>query len=160
MKENGFTLVELMIVIVVIGVLATVAMPKFQTAAGKAKAAEAPQVLIAIAGAQEAYRILKGEYLDLDNSTNLDNWQMLGIRVPQERYFRYVATAATGTPGDPNDQLDFGTPPEFLATATLIRSIASAKADDIITIDHKNKRDASDGLKPLIPTFLNSGTTP
>jgi prepilin-type N-terminal cleavage/methylation domain-containing protein len=44
-KKQGFTLIELMVVIVIIGVLASLAIPRFTEASAKAKMSEAPLVL-------------------------------------------------------------------------------------------------------------------
>jgi prepilin-type N-terminal cleavage/methylation domain-containing protein len=43
-SKQGFTLIELMVVIVIIGVLASLAIPRFTEASDKAKAAEAPRI--------------------------------------------------------------------------------------------------------------------
>lgn len=52
---NGFTLIELMVVIVIIGILATLAVPKFNDASLKAKVSEGPSVLKTFESAQFAY---------------------------------------------------------------------------------------------------------
>jgi len=44
-NKQGFTLIELMVVIVIIGVLASLAIPRFTEASVKAKVAEAPRVI-------------------------------------------------------------------------------------------------------------------
>jgi prepilin-type N-terminal cleavage/methylation domain-containing protein len=46
-NKQGFTLIELMVVIVIIGVLASLAIPRFTEASAKAKVAEAPNVISA-----------------------------------------------------------------------------------------------------------------
>jgi len=44
-KMSGFTLIELMVVIVIIGVLASLAIPRFTEASAKAKMGEAPRII-------------------------------------------------------------------------------------------------------------------
>ena len=70
-SNNGFTLVELMIVIVIVGILAAVAVPKFQAYAYKARISEAPPVITTIGQYQETYYHETGSYC-VDLAT-LDN---------------------------------------------------------------------------------------
>ena len=54
-NNKAFTLIELMVVIVIIGILATLAIPKFNEASVKAKVSEAPTVLSSYDNSQLAY---------------------------------------------------------------------------------------------------------
>ena len=83
-NPQGFTLVELAVVIVIIGVLAAFGVPKFRNAVERSKAAEAFNYCDAIRSAQERYHSREGIY-----SVVLNN---LDIYLTTPKYF------AVGTP--------------------------------------------------------------
>jgi len=60
--QSGFTLVELAVVIVIIGVLAAFAVPRFRASVERSKAAESFNYLSAIQAAQERYHAKQGTY--------------------------------------------------------------------------------------------------
>ena len=55
-NEEGFTLVELIVVVMMIGILSSIAIPQFMTAADKAKQKEATGVVSALVKAATAYQ--------------------------------------------------------------------------------------------------------
>ena len=54
--EEGFTLVELIVVVMMIGILSSIAIPQFMTAADKAKQKEATGIVAALVKAATAYQ--------------------------------------------------------------------------------------------------------
>ena len=75
-SRKGFTLVELAVVIVIIGVLAAFGVPQFLKSVERSKAAEAFNYLSAIRSAQERYLAKQGCYADSASSTSLDITQV------------------------------------------------------------------------------------
>ncbi|MCK4511272.1 prepilin-type N-terminal cleavage/methylation domain-containing protein [bacterium] len=63
-NQGGFTLVELMIVVIIVGILAAVAIPMYQGATERAKASEAVAALGTIRGALRVYYAEHGTYAD------------------------------------------------------------------------------------------------
>jgi len=63
-KQKGFTLLELLIVIAIIGVLATVALPSFKNQIIKAKRSEAMEATLECAAIQERRFTMRASYDD------------------------------------------------------------------------------------------------
>jgi len=72
-RENGWTLVELMIVVVIIGILAAVAVPIYQTNVKRAKAAEADAGLGTVRTALRVTFAEKSVYPIKANYTRVDS---------------------------------------------------------------------------------------
>jgi prepilin-type N-terminal cleavage/methylation domain-containing protein len=82
----GFTLIELMVVIVIIGVLASLAIPRFTEASDKAKVAEAPRVLASYESAALA-SLAENNYYD---GTGMI-FDMAAVNA-DSKWFQYSAT--------------------------------------------------------------------
>ena len=118
MKRNqGYTITELMITVVIIGVLATLAIPTFTSYIYRSRVTEATNFLGKIKQRQEAYRNEFGNYCAVDGVgwgtwnpaaipgedpvvwVSTDEWQQLGASPNAPIRFQYATVA--GIPGDP-----------------------------------------------------------
>ncbi len=71
-KKTGFSLVELTIVVVILGILATFAVPRFMSSVEKTKAAEAFTYLAQIESAQGRYSAEHGKYANRVSSLDIE----------------------------------------------------------------------------------------
>ena len=77
--KNGFTLLELLIVVLIIGILAGIALPQYQLSVDKAKYTQAMTLMAAINQAQSRYILDKGNFttnfydldIDMPNSSKI-----------------------------------------------------------------------------------------
>ncbi len=75
MKNRAFTLIEILVVVLIIGVLAAIAVPQYQIAVIKSRYMELISTGEAAHHAEEVYRLSNGEY------TNM--WTNLDIQIPE-----------------------------------------------------------------------------
>ena len=87
--RNGFTLIELFIVIIIVGILSTIALPSFLNQSNKARQSEAKTYVGSMNRAQQAY------YLESKAFANRFDFLGLGINSSTQTY-EYAITLATG----------------------------------------------------------------
>jgi len=119
--QKGFTLIELMIVVVIIGVLAALAIPRFMRATTKSKQSEAKQILKQIYTMQQTYRQQNDTYWDpggaVAGSATANAFAVLGVEIgPTARYSYSIgnvtATTFLATANIPDPGLDDDATPD------------------------------------------------
>jgi type IV pilus assembly protein PilE len=97
--KQGFTLIELMIVIIVIAVLAAIAIPSYQGHVTKAKIKEAQSNLIALSlSAESSYqRTLAFPIADLNNTAAIKTNDVFKTWNPSSNVFSYEFKSTDGS---------------------------------------------------------------
>jgi prepilin-type N-terminal cleavage/methylation domain-containing protein len=103
-SQKGFTLIELMIVVVIIGILAALAIPRFMRATTKAKQSEAKTLLKQIYTMEQTYRQANDAYwpnpagnATADATNGLTAFAALGVEVGSTARYSYALTGALNT---------------------------------------------------------------
>jgi type IV pilus assembly protein PilA len=102
-REKGFTLIELMIVVAIVGILAAIAIPNFIGMQKKAKTTEAKSNLGQIWTLQEAYRAENDTYvapsgaLAAGTYDGTTGWAELGFYPQGSTRYAYSVSSANAT---------------------------------------------------------------
>ena len=150
-SQRGFSLVELMAVVTITGILATLAVVGFSRNVSASRGAEAVSVIQAIRSAEETYKAENHVYLDVSSASgggqwfpagtpgktnhnfipathvDLARWRALAPPVSQLVYFSYLANA--GVPGTIMPTLDVTTHPDFSAARNNDWYVIQARGD-------------------------------
>lgn len=100
-KDEGFTLVELLVVVIIIGILAAIALPAMLGQAGRAREAGARSAVSLVNRAQQAYAAENnGDFADAFGTGTAN----LGIPAPTAESYAAITTGDAGksqaTPAD------------------------------------------------------------
>lgn len=128
-RSGGFTLVELMIVVVVIAILAAVAVPGYQEHVRKSRRAEARTALLAAAQNMERFFT--------DNNAYTTDLAAAGISSSSGQGDYYAVSAAAGPTGAIATSYTF--------TATLRAGLGDPECGTAFTLDSNNVRGKTGG---------------
>lgn len=98
-KNKGYTLIELMIVVVIVGLLMAYAIPNYQRYVIKSKRTQAQSALLEIAAAEEKHNANYNTYTTVLAGTGTDG-NSLGLGnadfLQQASFYNYAITSANG----------------------------------------------------------------
>jgi prepilin-type N-terminal cleavage/methylation domain-containing protein len=149
-QKQGFTLIELMVVIVIIGVLASLAIPRFTEASAKAKVAEAPRVV----ASYESGFLARMAETGIGPETTED----LIFELPGSKWFSYSFNVGTNVS-------------DYMFTAKASASMGKFDKDNELLSKYKFKsgtagdcfahsaKSSSTTIRKMIPNYFNDATT-
>lgn len=104
-KPKGMTLIELLIVVVIVAILASVALPSWNSQVQKARRADARNILLVTQVEQEKYRANNGTYASSLGDLGLSSYatgDYYNLSIVSSSATAFVASAAPNTNGGQN----------------------------------------------------------
>jgi type IV pilus assembly protein PilE len=130
--ERGVTLLELMAVVVIIGILASVAIPSYRTYVMRAQRADATAAVLRVAAAQEKFYLQNNSY-----TTTLTGTSGLNLGSANSERGYYQLSVVAGSTGN--------IATSYLATATALAGQPQIKDTDCrtFTVNETGQRGAT-----------------
>lgn len=94
-KVDAFNLQELLVVMVIIGILTLIAMPKFMKSVTRAKSSEAKLQLVTLYGLQKNYYYVNSKYSN--NFNDIDFEPPISLNEDGDAYYSYEIIEASNT---------------------------------------------------------------
>ena len=129
--NQGFTLIELMITVAIVGILASVALPSYQEYIRKSRRADSQAFMYEVASRQQHYLVDRRAYATGITETLSSGG--LGMAIPATVSVYYTVSLATS---------NTASPPTFTVTAVPKASQEQEKCQTI-SLDHQGARTAS-----------------
>jgi type IV pilus assembly protein PilE len=132
-NTRGFTLIELMIAVAIVGVLVAIAYPSYQNSLIKGTRGAAKAFLLEVAQKEQQYLLDNRTYFA---AATANDFKDRGVPIPREvsQYYTVAALAPAGNP------------PTFSVTATPLPS-GRMKDDGTLTIDQAGTKTSSKANK-------------
>jgi general secretion pathway protein G len=110
-KQSGFSLIEIMVVVVILGILASIVVPKIMSRPDEARVVKAKQDILAIQNALDLYKLDNGVYPTTDQGLSAlvtkpttqpepRDWKLYLKRLPTDPWGREYMYLNPGEHGD------------------------------------------------------------